>query len=504
MCDRKGIAMTELSFLSRKRLGTAGFLIALSALILTACSAQYPLNPKTEKIDREAPYRTKLADRDRDPELLLILAFSGGGTRAASLSYGILEALDLVETSPPESKKGQRHTLLDEVDLISSVSGGSFTASYYGLHGRDIFNNYKTEFLYEDFQGALLWGLVNPVNWVRLWSPRFGRSDMAQEYYDDKLFKGATMGDIAKRRGPAVIILATEAIDGISFSFTPSQFALICSDFDKFPVARAVGASAAFPGAFSPIVLKNYSGTCNSRIPKWMDQALSKPDITNRTYYNARRMKTYLDPKRKPYIHLIDGGVSDNLGVRGFLESLIARGGIREAMREANLEKTRRVAVIIVDAQTQETGRWQVLDEVPGLTTVLGASSTIMINKYNFETIELLHHVARDWAYDDKMHGEKPIDYYIAHVAFDALPDEKERAYFNSIPTSFYLEEEQVDRLREVAAKLLYTDKDFQRLVKDLGGRMPEVKASKAGELKTEAQPQTDDQDIASEFHAYP
>jgi NTE family protein len=215
-------------------------------------------------------------------------------------------------------------------------------------------------------------------------------------------------------------------------------------------------------------------------------------------------MKTYLDPKRKPYIHLIDGGVSDNLGVRGFLESLIARGGIREAMREANLEKTRRVAVIIVDAQTQETAGWQVLDEVPGLTTVLGASSTIMINKYNFETIEFLHHVARDWAYDDKMHGEKPIDFYIVHVAFDALPDEKERDYFNSVPTSFYLEEEQVDRLREVAAKLLYTDKDFQRLVKDLGGRMPEVKARKVGEFKTEAQPQTAGQDIDGEFHALP
>ncbi len=190
-------------------------------------------------------------------------------------------------------------------------------------------------------------------------------------------------------------------------------------------------------------------------MPKWMEQALAKPDITSRTYYNARRMKTYLDPKRKPYIHLIDGGVSDNLGVRGFLESLIARGGIREAMREANLEKTRRVAVIVVDAQTQETARWQVLDEVPGLTTVLGASSTIMINRYNFETIELLNHVARDWTYDDETHGRKPIDFYIVHVAFDALPDPEEQDYFNSIPTSLYLPEEQVDRLRDASLKIL-------------------------------------------------
>jgi NTE family protein len=162
------------------------------------------------------------------------------------------------------------------------------------------------------------------------------------------------------------------------------------------------------------------------------------------------------------------------------------------------------VAVIIVDAQTQETAGWQVLDEVPGLTTVVGASSTIMINKYNFETIELLNHVARDWTYDDEAHGRKPIDFYIMHVAFDALPDQQEQDYFNSIPTSLYLPEEQVDRLREAAAKILYQDKDFQKLVKDLGGRIPAVKARPAGEFAADAQHQTADKDIDSEFLALP
>jgi NTE family protein len=497
-------AMTDSSHDPRKRFGTAGLFIVLSVLLLSACTAQYPLNPQVEKIDRETPYRAKLSDRDRDLDLLLIVAFSGGGTRAAAMSYGILEALDLVEVPPPESQKGNRHTMLDEVDLISSVSGGSFTAAYYGLHGRDIFNDFRRDFLYDDYQGALFWGVVNPVNWVRLWSPRFGRSDMAQEYYDDRLFKGATLGDIAKRRGPAINILATDATDGISFGFTPSQFSMICSDFDKFPVARAVAASAAFPGAFSPVVLKNYSGSCDTKVPNWMQRALAKPDISSRTYHNARRLNTYLDPKRKPYIYLIDGGVSDNLGVRGTLEALIARGGIREALRSYNIEKTRRVAVILVDAETQETANWQLLDEVPGITTILGASSTILINRYNYETIELLNHVAKDWTYDDESHDRTPIDFYIVHVAFDALPDEKDRSYFNSIPTSLYLPRDQVDRLREAAANILYSDKDFQKLVKDLGGKMPDVNAKAAVAIKTEAQPQSADGDIDDDFHAYP
>ena len=480
MCDRKGVTMTGLSPRSRNRFGLPGLLIIWSAVFLAACAAQYPLNPAVEKFDRVEPYRVKLNARDRSQDTLLILAFSGGGTRAAALSYGILEALDLVEVPAPPATDSKRHTLLDEVDLISGVSGGSFTASYFGLHGRDIFNDFRTEFLYGDFQGAMLWGLANPVNWVRLWSPRFGRSDMAQEYYDYKLFKGATLGDIAKKPGPVVIVLATEAIEGISFGFTPSQFALICSDFDKFPVSRAVAASAAFPGALSPVVLKNYAGQCDIRTPRWIEKSLANPDISSRTYYNALRMKTYLNPKTKPYIYLIDGGVSDNLGVRGIVESLIARGGIHESLRALGLEKTRRVAIVIVDAKTQEKAHWQHLDEVPGIGTILGVSSTIMINKYNFETIELLHHVARDWTHDDEIHGQKPIDFYIVHVAFDALPDAQERDYFNSIPTSLYLEPEQADHLREVAAKLLYTDKNFQRFVTDLGGRMPELKAKAA------------------------
>jgi NTE family protein len=142
-------------------------------------------------------------------------------------------------------------------------------------------------------------------------------------------------------------------------------------------------------------------------------------------------------------------------------------------MREANLENTRRIAIIIVDAQIQEAAHWQALDEVPGLGTIIGASSTILINKYNFETIELLNHLARDWSLNDKAQGLEPINFYIVHVSFDALSDQKDRDYFNDIPTSLYLPGEQVDRLRQAASEILYNNKQFQKLVTDLGGIMP-------------------------------
>ena len=201
------------------------------------------------------------------------------------MSYGVLEALQAIDlpdrtTVQAQGRSSSKKTLLDEVNVIMSVSGGSFTAAYYGLHGKDIFKNFREDFLLRDVQGALFWRVMNPLNWPRMFSAQFDRSDLAQEYYDEILFKGATLGDMIRKEGPLVDILATDAIEGISFSFVPQHFNLICSDYDRFPVSRAVTASSAFPGPFSPIVLKNYAGQCNYKVPNWVIKAVEKPDLS--------------------------------------------------------------------------------------------------------------------------------------------------------------------------------------------------------------------------------
>jgi NTE family protein len=453
--------------------------IAVS-LMFTSCAAQYALNPKLDMKTLENPLEGKLFLQAKSDDLFLILSFSGGGIRAAALSYGILEALDQIEIPAPQSisqlpTDPVRHTLLDEVDLITGVSGGSFTAAYYGLHGRDALKDFREKVLLKDLQVGLIRTAINPVNWVRLWSPHFGRSDIAQEYYDKMIFHGATLGNLASGKGPPVNILATDANDGIIFSFLPSQFSLICSDFEKFPLARAVAASAALPGALSPIILKNYAGECNQKQPSWMTGALAKPDPTSRVYYKALMTKTYLDAETKPYVHLIDGGVADNLGIRNIMESIAAMGGIREIMKKENITGSRQLVFIIVDAQTQERKRWRLIGEIPGIGAILDASSTIMINKYNFETIDLLRRYSEDWTNELKKAGKKDVEIYIVHVCFDSLPDKEEREYFQGIPTALTLPEEQVDKLRTVAGKLLYAQEPFIRFVKNLGGSIPEA-----------------------------
>ncbi len=96
-----------------------------------------------------------------------MLAFSGGGTRAAALSYSVLEELKKTQSG----RRDSQHPLLDDVGLISSVSGGSFTAAYYALWGDRIFSDFEPQFLKKDVQTDLLLRVLAPWNLVRLASP---------------------------------------------------------------------------------------------------------------------------------------------------------------------------------------------------------------------------------------------------------------------------------------------------------------------------------------------
>lgn len=455
----------------------AGLLVG----VLLAGCAHYPVNPKLENFDEAIHVKPPtFVSSERSDELFLMLAFSGGGTRAAALAYGVLEALARIDIpgfahSLTSSTSTGSPSLLDEVDVISSVSGGSFTAAYYGLHKDGIFEDFTERFLTRNINRALLFRVLSPINWFRLASPRFGRSELAAEYYDQILFDDATFADFAAHNGPFIQIQATDIVDGFYFGFTPYQFALICSDLAVLPVSRAVAASAAFPGAFTTIILRNYAGLCGVKEEPWVTQALEQRDVTSRTFHTATQVRAYLHPETKPFIYLIDGGIADNLGIRGPLEFVAARGGARKILEYLGLQQTRRVAVIVVNAQTKKTYEWGFLGKIPGLGGVVGASSSVMINRYTYETVELLRRYFREWSTEEQPPGTSiaPIDFYTIEVGFNALHDEEERHYFSNIPTTLSLPEETVNQLREVAGRILYASEPFQKLVRDLGSRMP-------------------------------
>jgi len=58
-------------------------------------------------------------------------------------------------------------------------------------------------------------------------------------------------------------------------------------------------------------------------------------------------------------------------------------------------------------------------------------------------------------------------------LGFDTLPDRAEQIKYTDVPTSLQLPEDTVDRLRQVAGRILYGSEQFQKLVRDLGGKIP-------------------------------
>ena len=93
----------------------------------------------------------------------------------------------------------------------------------------------------------------------------------------------------------------------MQFTFDRAQFALICSDWGKFPVSRAVTASSAVPILFSTVILRNYAGTCPFELPPWAKAAEKSADPTSRAHHLIKKIEKYRDSEELQYIHLLDG-----------------------------------------------------------------------------------------------------------------------------------------------------------------------------------------------------
>ena len=71
-------------------------------------------------------------------------------------------------------KDGEKVRLLDAVNMITGVSGGSFTALAYGLYGDKLFDDYEQRFLKRDVQGELIARALSPAYWGDLSSHELG------------------------------------------------------------------------------------------------------------------------------------------------------------------------------------------------------------------------------------------------------------------------------------------------------------------------------------------
>ena len=471
---------------SLSRFHVRHWLLAALALVLAGCASR-PINPPIEKSHPANGYRFETrAKFDQDKETLVILAFSGGGTRAAAFSYGVLEELRRTEIVVG----GRRTRLLDEVDLITGVSGGSFTALAYALHGEKLFDTYEQAFLKRNVQGELLSRTLSPGNWSALWSEGWGRSEMAAQLYDEILFGNATFGDLMARPGPTAMVTATDISTGSRLTFTQGDFDFICTDLGKVPLSRAAAASSAVPLVLSPVTINNYGGTCGYRKPRWARQ-MEDPNNPSRPAGRAlqrfKELDSFQDGVNRPYLHLVDGGLADNLGVRGVLEAL-EQVEASDAVRNGPIiHSLKRIIVVIVNSLSVPETDWDRRERPPSDLVILLKATGVPIDRYSYEAVELLKDIIARWktyrqlraagAFAGGGHpvlsqvGTVPdIDIYPIDVSFGALADVDERRLLNDLPTSFVLTPDQVDRLRNAAGRIIRESPDFRRMLVEIQG----------------------------------
>jgi hypothetical protein len=292
-----------------------------------------------------------------------------------------------------------------------------------------------------------------------------------------------------------LIINATNLYQGARFEFTDPQFRYLGSDISSYPVSRAVAASSAFPFLLSPISLVNYAKPPGYEISEKDQDALEDYWINKRTYYTVYNDYLYAGPDghtNHPYIHLMDGGLADNIGLRAIYD-LYVRADIRSKINKGNIK---RFMAIVVNSKADNPAKIDKKESPPGLMTVGFKTATLSLDNYSFETVEMFKELAAqriqdqaalkacqqiiNQSYSDKFEipplAGGQLKLYLADLTFDNIPPAspapgiKGRDYYNELPTTFYLPGDQVDNLITVGGWLLKENPDFKRF---LGGCQP-------------------------------
>jgi NTE family protein len=479
---------------SRVRRAHHRLALLLAPALLGACAAPVQTTELTA-IDQFAGYRYAILEQSAPksiPDTGIMLSFSGGGTRAAALADGVLRAL--AETKLPGP--GGALPLASQIDVISSVSGGSVTAAQFAYAGIEGLDGFEQDFLRHDVMGALIArSLSDPV---QLFYPRIG---ILSRYFDEEVFDGATYGELladnapGSGRRPYVVLNAADMSTGSVFSFNQDQFDLICGDLAGFKVADAVAASAAFPVALSPLTIENRApcaaqveAPANARsgwelqdghpVPKRLvsqvavesGDGLLYPEADNLADFRSGTVAlNYLNHDGEAdYIQLLDGGIADNLGLTLPFALLAEHGQSPSLLDWINTGRIDKLLVVIVNARSQADNDFGRHASPPGLTDVLLTTIGTPIDATSFQ---LRGQIA-------DLIDERLEEGALVAVDFDFIADKACQAYFYGMATSWTLSTTEVDDLIALGKAMVLQSPSYRALVTALGGNAPAANPS--------------------------
>ncbi|MGN6825856.1 patatin-like phospholipase family protein [Paucibacter sp. M5-1] len=439
------------------------------AMLLVGCAGA-PLNtPKN--IPLTASART-VQESQAPTESIVALSFSGGGLRAAAFAFGVLEGL---RDQPASANRN----LLDEVRFVSSVSGGSLTAAYLGVHGSAGMNAFRSEVLLRDGEAGLRLSLLNPNNIRRMLAGGLNDRTDFGSWLENKVFKGATFADMSSDAKPKVWINATNLQYRLAFPFHQRAFDALCSDLASYPVSEAVAASMAVPLVFAPVVLQRFPESCESK-PQNV-RAISHGDERDDQYRLRKALARFhrdsLRPDTGRYLKLVDGGITDNLGLVSILQSRVLLDTPYGPIPMNEALTVKRLLFVVVDAGQAASSDWS--QEVAGPSAFAIAEgvidtaieSTMRLSYAGFQSL------MRDWERDivefrcglpqekqDELRAAQvdwrcdEVTFIATQISFANFAEEEERE-LNSIPTRLSLPEHQIDRLVAAARRAVESDK---------------------------------------------
>jgi len=412
--------------------------------------------------------------------LFVCLTFSGGGTRAAALAYGVLEGLRGTAI-PPLPGDGRPRCLLDEVDIVSSVSGGSFTALALGRWGDELFSSpFADRFLYHNVTADLVTRII-VQNLLILPIIFPDRIHIAADYMNERVFDHMTYAGLRQQR-PFIVVNAT-SMAGHRFQFTQDDFDLLGSDLDSVPLGHAAMASSAFPLLLSPMRLRYYRNDLSTYA---LRQVLTDDDSelsTPRRRQWARQVVVPdapdygLDADEHRFVYLLDGGVCDNLGLEYVIDAY--RYGPIQRRLAASADPNQRIehlVVIVVNATPELPEEIEDRKIAPGLFDMASRSAAIGVNSHTRTSLEF----ARCLLEPDQIHrpGEgaqaslstesaemtRAWQGHLIEINLQHLQDPDRRQRLARLPTDFHLHKDEVRDLIAAGRELLTTHSGFVKL----------------------------------------
>lgn len=410
-------------------------------------------------------------------DVVIGLSFSGGGTRAAAFSYGVLSEMERIPL------RGAQGPMIDRLDFISGVSGGAVTAAYYGLKKRAGLADFREKFLLRNAEENLQTD-ISLATLPRAMAGGINDSTGFPRWLDANLFHGANFGRFRAEGRPRVWINASDIYNRTPFVFGATAFRAMCSDLSEYPLADAVAASAAVPVAFAPVVIKTFPGKCKEPLPSWVAKARDNPNAPPMLGAFAKAISRYHDGSM-PYIKLLDGGLVDNYGLSGFTISRLSSATPYEPLTPAQAVKLRRGLFLVVDAKSGVAGNWINTVEGPSGFELFRAAADTAVDAGVAGSYTAFERVMDDWrtalvkwrcglsAAERARYGARPgwncrdIRFFIGRVGFDQL-DPARAARLDSVPTRFNLPREQVDDVIEAGRDSLRASPAFKTFAASL------------------------------------